>query len=50
MEGVRKLMQNIHIIDINRFQLTNRVHPSRENTALIQLRRKINNIAETVII
>jgi CubicO group peptidase (beta-lactamase class C family) len=30
--------------------LTNRVHPSRENIALIKLRRNINNIAETVVI
>lgn len=30
--------------------LTNRVHPSRENTALIKLRRNINNIAETVVV
>jgi len=30
--------------------LTNRIHPSRENTGLIKLRRNINNIAETVVI
>jgi len=29
--------------------LTNRIHPSRDNTDLIRLRRNINNIAQTVV-
>lgn len=30
--------------------LTNRIHPSRENTSLLKLRANINNIAETIVV